>query len=153
MTLVTKDTLTGDPLVSFNFEVIFDGKLTGFFTECSGIGSETEVSEHKIVGKGDQEAIRKIPGRHKWGDITLKRGVTTNDEMWKWREMVIKGDMASARTNGSIKMYDQMGTLIAQWDVVAAWPSKVGGPSMTADSSAIAIEELTIVHEGIQRVQ
>lgn len=151
MGLVTKDALTGDPIVSFNFELSIDGKVAGYFTEVSGIGSETEVTEHKIVGMGDKEAIRKIPGRHKWGDITLKRGITSNLDMWEWRDKVIKGLIADARANGSIKMYDQSGAQVAQWDFEAAWPSKISGPQMQADSSAVGMEELTLVHEGLWR--
>jgi len=135
----TNDALTGDPLVSFNFEVKIEGKLSGYFTECSGLGSESEVTEHKIVGQGDREAVRKIPGRLKWGDITLKRGITANMD-------------GTARANGSIIMYDQAGTAVAQWDFSAGWPSKVTGPSVQADSSAVGVEEMVIVHEGIKRL-
>lgn len=148
----TKDALTGDPLVSFNFEVRIEGKVSGYFTECSGLGSESEVTEHKIVGSGDREAVRKIPGRLKWGDITLKRGITANMDFWTWRQMVVDGKVDSARAGGSIVMYDQAGTPVAQWDFDAAWPSKISGPSVQADSSAVGIEEVVIVHEGIRRV-
>lgn len=145
------DAMTGDPLVSFNFEVKIEGKVSGYFTECSGLGSESEVTEHKIVGSGDREAVRKIPGRLKWGDITLKRGITGNMDFWTWRQMVVDGQVASARAGGSIVMYDQAGTAVAQWDFDAAWPSKISGPSVQADSSAVGIEEVVIVHEGIRR--
>ena len=69
--MAAMDALTGDPLVGFNFELDVAGKAKGYFTEVSGISSENEVTEHKIVGKGDKEAVRKIPGRLKWGDITF----------------------------------------------------------------------------------
>lgn len=152
MPLVTQDTLTGDPIVSFNFEVEFAGKIKGYFTECSGLGSESEVVEHKITAKGDKEAVRKIAGRLKWGDITLKRGVTANLDIWDWRYLVEQGKMTDARVSGSILMYDQSGVLVAQWDVVDAWPSKLSGPSLNTESSAVGVEEVTIVHEGIKRV-
>jgi phage tail-like protein len=153
MSLVTQDALTGDPMVGFNFMVLVDGKLTGYFTEISGVGSETEVTEHKIVGNGDREAVRKVPGRHKWGDITLKRGVTANMDMWTWRQMIIDGKVNTARSNGSIYMCDQSGIAIAQWDFEKAWPSKISGPQFQADSSAVGIEELTLVHEGLTRIK
>lgn len=152
MPLVTKDALSGDPIVSFNFELVIEGKLTGYFTEVSGLGSETEVTEHKIVGSGDREAVRKVPGRLKWGDLTLKRGITANMDMWDWRQMIVDGKISSARTNGSIMMYDQAGVLVARWDFEAGWPSKVSGPTLSSDSSAVGVEEMTIVHEGISRV-
>ena len=151
MPLITKETLTGDPIVSYNFSLDLGGKAVGYFTEVSGLGSENEVTEHKITAQGDKEAVRKIPGRLKWGDITLKRGLTANMDIWQWRKAVEEGHIDQARVNGSILMYDNIGTLVAQWDFIAAWPSKLSGPSLSTDSSAVGIEEVTIVHEGIMR--
>ena len=74
----TNDGLSGDPMIGAHFEVSV-GAITGYFTEVSGLGSESEVVDHKIIAKGAKESIiRKIPGRLKWGDITLKRGITAN---------------------------------------------------------------------------
>jgi phage tail-like protein len=94
----TNDAVSGDPLVGFNFEVKIEGALTGYFTECSGLGSESEVIEHKVVGQGGKEVVRKIPGRLKWGDITLKRGITLNMDMWSWRKQIEDGWQTPART-------------------------------------------------------
>ncbi len=148
----TNDALTGDPLVGFNFSIDIEGVVQGFFTECSGLGSETEVTEHKIVGPNGQEIVRKIPGRLKWGDITLKRGITANMDFWDWRKMVEDGNVTSARKNGSIVMYDQEGTEVARWNFENGWPSKISGPQTKSDSNEIGVEELTIVHEYIERV-
>src|SRR3990172_7497099 len=106
----TNDALTGDPLVSCYFALEV-GPVTGFFTEVSGLGSETEVIEHKIMGRNNSESVRKIPGRLKWSDITLKRGITASMDMWTWRKQVEDGAVSSARTNGSIMMYSQEGDL------------------------------------------
>ncbi len=37
-----------NPLVGFHFALEVGGKVTGYFTEISGLGSETEVTEHKV---------------------------------------------------------------------------------------------------------
>jgi phage tail-like protein len=142
-----------DPLIGFHFGLDIQGVVTGFFTEVSGLGSETEVVEHKVVSESVQEAVQKIPGRLKWTDITLKRGITAQMDMWIWRKMVEDGDIVGARKNGSIIMYDESLAPIAQWDFVNAWPSKVTGPSLQSDSNAFGVEEMTIVHEGIKRVK
>jgi phage tail-like protein len=146
--------LSGDPLVSYNFGVKIGDQLTGFFTECSGLGSESEVVEHKIVGDGGKEFVRKIPGRLKWGDITLKRGITTNTDFWTWRKQVEDGHIKEARQKScAIVMYDQDGTPAAEWTFDYAWPSKISGPSVKADDSSVVVEEVTIVHEGIRRTK
>jgi len=141
-----------DPLIGFHFKVDLAGKATGYFTECSGLGSETEIVEHKVVTDGGQNIVQKIPGRLKWGDITLKRGITSAMDFWDWRKLVEDGDVVGARTNGSIIMLDQTLSPVAQWDFVNGWPSKVTGPQAQADSNAFGVEEITIVHEGIKRI-
>lgn len=146
-----KDPVDFDPLVGFSFSVDVPGVTNVFFTEVDGLGSETEVIEHKVVTKSGQEIIRKVPGRLKWGDITLKRGVTANMDIYDWRKMVEDGKVKEARKDGSVIMYNQEGTEVARWNFIAAWPSKINGPSVKADDNAVSIEELTLVHEGIVR--
>lgn len=140
-----------DQLASFRFQIEVSGIIKGAFTEAAGLGSEQEVVEHKIMQEG-KEIVRKIPGRLKWGDITLKRGITDNMDFWDWRKMVEEGKINSARKNGSIVMMDSEETEIARWNFTAGWPSKVSGPSVSTTSNEIGIEELTVVHEGIERV-
>jgi len=144
---------SSDPLVGFHFSLEVQGAVTGYFTEIGGLGSETEVVDHKIVTEKALPIVQKIPGRLKWGDITLKRGITAAMDMWNWRKMVEEGKIADARKNGSIIMYNQSFEKVAQWDFVNGWPSKVTGPQVQSDSNAFGIEEMTIVHEGIKRVQ
>ena len=142
-----------DPIVSAWFGVEFQGQIKGAFRECTGIGSENEVSEYKASGPKGEYIIKKVPGRMKWNNITLKRGVTDAMDMWKWRKLVEKGDIEGARKNGSIVMFNQANTEIARWNFTNAWPSKLTGPTANAQNNEIAIEELEITHEGYERVK
>lgn len=146
------DTAREDPLVGFHFAVDIQGNVTGYFTECSGLGSETETIEHKVVNEGGVEVVMKIPGRLKWENIVLKRGITSNMDIWTWRKKVENGDVAGARCDGSIVMYDQSLSEVARWNFQNAWPVKVTGPSVKSDGNEIGVEELTIAHEYIERV-
>ena len=141
-----------DPLVAFKFGLEIEGKLTGFFTSVSGIGSESEVIEHKITNPETGETlIQKLPGRATWTDVTLKRGVTSSIDVWQWRQQVVEGKVSDARTNCSIIAYNQQNEDIARWNFEGAWPSKVTGPEMDAGSQDYLVEEITIVHEGMWR--
>ncbi len=97
--------------------------------------------------------IKKIPGRMKWNNVTLKRGITDTMDMWKWRKLVEKGEIELARKNGSIVMFSGNGKEMARWNIVNAWPSKLTGPSANATNNEVAIEELEITHEGYERVK
>jgi phage tail-like protein len=139
-------------LVGFNFALELQGSITGYFTECSGIGSEHEIVEHKVVTDKGQELVQKIPGRLKWGDVTLKRGITADMQIWDWRAMVEKGEIGKSRKTCSVIMFDRNYKEIARWNFENAWPSKVSGPSVKSDSNEFGVEEITLVHEGMWRV-
>ena len=142
-----------DPLVAFKFGLEIEGKLSGLFTNVSGIGSETEVISQKVQNaETGEDMIQQIPGRLTWTPITLKRGVTSTMDIWEWRQMVVEGKIDDARTNCSITAYNQANEEIARWNLENAWPSKVVGPEMDAGSTTYMMEEVTIVHEGVLRV-
>ncbi|MCL4264260.1 MAG: phage tail protein [Anaerolineae bacterium] len=142
-----------DPLVGFHFGIEIQGVVSGYFTECSGLGSEQEIVEHKVITESGQEVVMKLPGRLKWENITLKRGITSSMDIWNWRKQVEDGNVDAARHNGSVVMYNQQLAPIARWNFEQAWPVKVSGPQPKADSNEIGVEELTIAHEYIVRVQ
>jgi phage tail-like protein len=144
--------ISEDALTAFNFELDVSGMAAGFFTEISGIGSESEVVESKAMGSAGKQTTMKQPGRLKWNDITLKRGITSNMDMWTWRAAIENGEILSNRFAGSIYMLDQTGTAVAQWDFTNAWPSKVSGPAPKSDGNEVGVEEFTMVVEYIYRV-
>jgi phage tail-like protein len=149
----TIDTAREDPLVGFHFAVEVQGKVTGYFTEVSGLGSEHETIEHKVINEKGVEVIMKIPGRLKWENIVLKRGITSNMQIWEWRKEVEDGGVEGARSDGSVTMYNQALDPVARWEFKRAWPVKVTGPSVKSDSNEIGVEELTLAHEYIERVK
>jgi len=138
-----------DPFRVFNFLVELDGIAQASFIECSGLGTTTEVIETREGG--DNTTVRKLPGKTTYTDIVLKWGMTNATELWDWRQQIIEGIVV--RKNGSIVVYDLTNsTEVARWNFVSAWPSKLEGPAFNAKGNDIAINTLTLSHEGITRV-
>ncbi len=142
-----------DGLISSFFSLEITGKMVGAFREVTNLGSENAVVEDKSRGPDGKYIIKKIPGTLKWNDITLKQGLTDNMDMWKWRKLVEEGKVNDARANGSIIMYDTAGKSVARWNLVNCWPSKLSGPAGKADGNEVAVQEMTLAHEGYERVQ
>jgi len=142
-----------DPLVTSWFGIEFMGQVKGAFRECTGLGSENEVVEYKASGEKGEFVIQKVPGRMKWNNVTLKRGITKDMDLWKWRALVERGEIDKARTHGTITMFNQEGTAIAKWEFLLAWPSKLTGPAANATNNEVGIEEMEITHEGYKRTQ
>jgi phage tail-like protein len=142
-----------DPLTGFHFYLEIDGITQALFRECSGLDSESNIIEYKEAGKNGQTIIKKVPGELKWSNIVMKRGVTEVLELWEWRQQIEDGKVDDARKNGSVVMYNQNNEEMARWNFEAGWPSKITGPQLNANNNDIAIEEITICHEGLKRVK
>ncbi len=140
-----------DLLTTFAFAVEVDGITIAAFKEVSGIDSNTEVIEYKEVTGAGQLIIRKVPGSPSWADITLRRRIDAVQDLWAWRVQVLEGDIDAARRNGSIVLYDSMQTEVARWNFTNGWPSVWKGADLDAGANEVAVEEVTITHEGLVR--
>jgi phage tail-like protein len=136
---------------AFYFSLELPGHQVANFKECDGLGSESDVVEHKSVDAKGKPSIQKIPGITHWPDITLKRGIDKNMELWTWREKVIASGATEARTDVTITILDATGAPLTTFSVVAAWPSKYSAAGLSAGGSDALIEEVTLVHEGLTR--
>lgn len=142
-----------DSLAGYHFWVEVSGALQGGFRECSGLGSESEIIEDPRALQKGETVVFKVPGKLKWTNIVLKRGITDSMDLWKWRQQVEEGKVESARKNGSIILFNQANEEIARWNFENGWPSKLSGPSLNAGGSELAVEELEICHEKLIRVK
>ncbi|HEU0173921.1 MAG TPA: phage tail protein [Blastocatellia bacterium] len=136
-----------DPYRGFNFLVEIDGITQAGFQEVSGLDSSTDAVDYREGG--EPLHVRKLTGLNKYSAITLKRGVTDSDELWRWRKTAIDG--RTERKNGSIILLDESGVEKIRWNFANAWPSKWTGPSFNATSTAVAVETLEITHEEVVR--
>lgn len=142
---------TQELLTTFSFHVELDSIDIGAFKEASGVDSETQIIEYKESLANGKIIIRKTAGAMKWADITLKRAIDTSRDLWEWRKLVEQGSLKDARKSGSIVLYDSEGTEVARWNFTNGWPSKWKGADLNAGEDNVAVEEITICHEGLER--
>jgi len=133
----------------FIFEV--DGLEIGAFQQVSGLSVEVDASE--IKEGGQNEFIRRVPGRMKWPNLVLKRGVTTENNLFEWfRKSSGEGfsgtDNQLERRQAALALVDAQRTVLRIWVFNDAFPVKWKGPEFAADSSSVATEELEVAHHG-----
>jgi len=136
-----------DPYRGFNFRVEIDGIQQAGFQEVSGLDSSTPSVDYREGT--DPKHVRKLPALNTFSAISLKRGLTDSDELWKWRKTVIDGK--TERKNGSIVLMDDTGAEKLRWNFSNAWPSKWTGPALNATSTAVAVETLELTHEEVTK--
>lgn len=141
-----------DPLLGAHFALDVDGVVSAYFKEASGFSNSSEVITHQAVDAQGRSVIQKIPGDLTWDDISLRRGITDDTALWEWRQKVIDGDVGSARANGSIIMFNQSNEEVARFNFTNGWPSSWKGPDVNSEDQSVAVEEITITHEGLDRV-
>ena len=64
------------------FALQIDDVTAGFFLGCSGIHAEYETYPY---GEGGLNTfVHQLPGRQRYGNITLTRGVTSDRKLLEW---------------------------------------------------------------------
>lgn len=135
------------PYTSFRFRIEIEGLTVAQFSEVTGLQSETEVETYEEGGVND--FVHQLPKRTKYPRISLKRGLTDKEEMWKWYRQVVDGKFK--RKDGAIILMDVAGEDKWRWNFTQAYPVKWAGPDLKADSNTVAFETIELVHNGIKK--
>lgn len=133
---------------SYRFMVEIDGMLVAGFTEVSGLALETEYEE--VTEGGVNHFTHRLPKRTKTQPLVLKRGLTITNALWDWYADVVDGFVE--RKSGSVILFNELEFEVRRWNFYDAYPYKWSGPDLNASSSAVAIESLELVHNGLKAV-
>jgi phage tail-like protein len=138
-----------DPYRNFRFRVEIDGIGQAGFSECTFADTSTEPIEYR---EGNEPPVfRKLSGLTKYGNITLKWGITDSMDLYNWRKQIIDTGAEGARKNMAIILIDEAGKDKARWDIVQAWPIKYDPTDFNGKNNEVGIETLEIAHEGFTR--
>lgn len=135
-----------DPFRGFNFRIEIDGLTVASFSEVSGLTADGDSVDYR-EGSDSLNTVRKLVGLRKYTNITLKRGDTQNDELWRWYGNILNG--VPDRRNGAIVLMNEAHKDVMRWNIVAAWINKIEGPALKGSGNEVAIESMDLVHEGI----
>ena len=139
-----------DPLRNFRFRVEIGGLQAASFSEIVIEPATTQVIEYR---EGTDPAhVRKLPGLTKFGNVTLKRGVSSSLELFNWHLQVVRGEIANARRDLIIVVLDESGQDQARFRISEAWPTKYDPGDLNARGNEVFIELLELANEGIERV-
>ncbi len=135
-----------DPYKNFHFRVEVDGLTVAGFSECIGLETEVAVIEYR---EGADNAVRKLPGLAKIGDVTLKRGITKSNELQNWHRNILNG--VPDRKDVAVILLDDERAPVVVWRLRHAFPRKWQGPTLRANGNEVAIESLELSCEGLER--
>jgi phage tail-like protein len=143
-----------DPLRNFRFRLEIDGITQAGFSEVLIADTTVEAVDYRLGT--DPPHMRKLSGLTKYGNITLKWGMTIGAnalDLYKWHADVSAGHVKDKRKTVAIVALDEAGEDAARFVVNNAWPVKYDPSDYNAKGNDVAIELMELTHEGYERVQ
>jgi phage tail-like protein len=139
-----------DPVRNFRFRLEIDGIQAAAFSEAMIAETMTEPIDYREGT--DPMHVRKLSGLTKFGNITLKRGITDSLDIYNWHKQIVAGQIQTNRKQVAIVVVDEAGADKARFVVSEAWPTKYDPSDLNAKGNEVFIELLELVNEGIERV-
>lgn len=138
------------PFTAFNFVVEIDVPdvselvCSGAFQECDGLEMNMDVKTIREGGNNNRQI--RLSGPFTYGQLTLKRGMTSTRDLWSWVQAV-QGNPA-LRANAIVVLLAADGKTERMRVVLdRCVPIKLKLPAMNAREGAVAIEELQLAYE------
>ncbi len=147
------------PLHVFRFQVDFysdsldDGDDHEVIEVCSGAFAIAPVWKPPWSRRPSRKAaaITAIPqraGAITFATVVLKRGISTNRNLWQIFNSFASG-MFAPRLQVMISLLDGNGNPVMGWQLDRAMPVKFKFADLNAKGTEVGIEELHLVHEGL----
>ncbi|MGE5542455.1 MAG: phage tail protein [Bacillota bacterium] len=129
----------------------FGGPAPGYFTVVTGLGSEIEVVEHRIVNQAGREMMQATPGKTRWSEVELRRGLSSDIQMADWHSSVVAS--GEGRRNVNLKYYDEAANLVAEWLLTNAWPCACAVNPPGAGAGDGPVEVIRLAYDGMKRIR
>jgi phage tail-like protein len=139
-----------DPWGAFNFLVEIDGIAEAGFSEVSGLSATVDIIEYRN-GNDRENAVRKIAGLTRFGDIHLRRGMIASNGLWDWWRASSDGSAGAVR-NVAIALLDEARQPLRRWNLTRARLAGYTAGPFDAAASLVAVEEIVLSVERLDVV-
>jgi phage tail-like protein len=134
------------PPVGFHFKVefpAFGNNNDSRFQSVSGLSLEFDVENVKEGGENRFE--HKLPGRAKYPDLSLKRGMLTDSGVIRWMLDALKNRDIKP-TDVNVSLLNEFHLPLITWKVHNAWPRKWSVSDLNAGENSVVVETLDMCY-------
>jgi phage tail-like protein len=146
------------PFTTFRFSVevavpgIAPSVCAATFSEVDGL--EMSIEPKTIREGGNNMRPIHLLGPVSYGQLTLKRGMTGDLDLWKWFSRVTTMGYRGVRPDAEVVVFSSDGSAEdARFVLERCMPTKLKVPGLNAKDGNIAIEEMTLVYESLRLKQ
>jgi phage tail-like protein len=133
----------------YSLNVMWDGEQIAGVRRVRGLGQLTELVT--VHDGSDPNASRIIVGPTKFEAVTIERGITHDDAFEKWAQAMQQSAGPAPRKDVRIELHDNERRITVAWVLRGALPIKLEAPDLNAAGNDVAIEQLTLAYEGLDR--
>lgn len=140
------------PFTAFNFRVeievegVSDSVCRAAFSEVDGLEMNVQVKTIREGGNNTRQI--HLNGPVSYGQLTLRRGMTLNFDLWDWFDRVQTEGRLGLRADAEIIMYAaDRETESARFLLERCLPVKLRAPALNAVDGLVAIEEMQLAYE------
>ncbi len=144
------------PFTAFNFAVLIDVAgvtssnaqlCAASFAECDGLEMTMELKTIRAGGRNWGPV--HMAGPVSYGQLTLKRGMTTSLDLWKWFEKMVQKGNTGYRASATVVIRASDQSDVAVFQLKGCLPVKLKAPGLNAKDGLVAIEEMQIAYESL----
>lgn len=114
------------------------------FTEVAGLSFE--VGAEEVPEGGENRYVQKYPGRTKFADLVLKRGLLKRSEVWNWVERCVDTLQIEPK-DVNVTLLNEAHEPLMTWHLVKAWPVKWSVSDLNAANNSFVVESLQLSYQ------
>jgi phage tail-like protein len=144
------------PFTAFNFlveievEGVAERLCHAAFSECDGL--EASLEPQTIREGGRNSGPVHLSGRVSYAQLSLKRGMTANVDLWRWFERVNGPGGGGIRATADVVMLTGTRQEQLRFRLERCIPVKLKASALNATDGQLAIEEMQIAYEAMSVV-
>ncbi len=146
------------PFTAFNFSVEINVPFMGTtlcnasFSDCDGLDMTMDVKTIREGGNNTQQ-IRMV-GAVSYGQVTLKRGMTSSFDLWDWFDAQQHANPQQLRTDvrgdvDVVLLAADGTTELVRFILKKCLITKLKAPTLNGKDGGVAIEEMQLAYESM----
>jgi len=133
--------------IANRFLVVLDGVSFGMWASASGLDVSWGLCEYRAGDMGNARWF--FPGATKYSDVQLSRAACAESGVVKkWLDANSKSKGSLEKKSGTITLMTSDGAEVTHWTLANVMPLKWAIEKFDASASKVAMETLTLAHEG-----
>lgn len=143
------------PFTTFNFLVEItlgsspDKLCDAAFAECDGLEMTLDTRAIREGGRNSGPVL--LAGGVGYSQLTLRRGMSSNADLWTWFERVAGGERGLRATAEVVMKAPDHTKEQTRFVLTGCVPIKLRAPALNARDGLLAVEEIQIAYESLTR--